>query len=332
MQPLVSIIIPLYNAENFISETIESVLNQSYTAIEIIIVDDGSTDLSFRVAKKFENEFTTVISQPNKGASAARNRGLRLAKGEFIQFLDADDILHPNKIEHQINTLKHYSEHHLIGCNWRYFNTDINNTYKTMPFNLIETTCFNKEQWLMNRPYMIPHTWLVSKFLIERAGFWNEALSLNDDGEYFYRIIAASKGVVMDDKAMAYYRAGNPNSLSTRRTKGAMISLLESMKSYKKIMFDLMGNKANEAVDKSLFEVSYQCLNLYPDLVLSAKLEMYNPTIEYNLHDTLVFNLSKLIGLRKAKKVRDLLNHIRNTSIVNSIFFHTKKLIGREAY
>jgi len=332
MGHLVSIIIPLYNAEKFIKETIESALNQSYKNIEIIIIDDGSTDTSFTVAEKYKNEFVTVIKQPNRGASAARNHGLKLAKGDYIQFLDADDIIDINKIEYQINTLKSYSDLHLIGCNWRYFNKDVNNTYKTMPFLVKETTYYDKTEWLMDRPYMIPHTWLVSRRLIESAGLWDERLSLNDDGEYFYRVIAASNGVVIEGKVLAFYRAGNPNSLSTRRTKEAMVSLLESMKSYKKVMLLLAGNKANEAVDRGLFEVSYHCLNLFPKLSELAKQEMYNPTIKYNLHDNLVFYLSEVIGLGQAKKIRGLLNQIRNTQLVDYLFTHIKKALGRETY
>ncbi len=334
MQPLVSVIIPLYNAENFISKTIDSVLEQTYNNIEIIIVDDGSKDLSFEKVKEYKNPSIILVQQTNKGASAARNHGLKLAKGEFIQYLDADDILDRKKIECQINTLKSNSELELIGCKWRYFKDDISRSFKTMPFDFSENTYFNKIRWLMDRPYMIPHTWLVSKKLIQLAGPWDEHLTLNDDGEYFYRVIAASNGVVMvGGEALAYYRAGNPNSLSTSRTKASMISWLKSIKSYKKIMFSIAGNKANEAVDKAFFEVGYHCSNLFPDLAESAKLEMYNSSVVYDLFDSIVFlNISKLIGIGKAKEIRDLLTYIRNTKLVNYMFFHVKKLIGRENY
>ena len=332
MQPLISLIIPLYNAEKYVAETIESALQQSYKNIEIIIIDDGSTDSSFSVAESYKSDNILVVKQTNKGASAARNHGLRLAKGEYIQFLDADDILDVNKIEQQINTLKNHSELHLVGCRWRYFNTDVNNTYKTMPFDFKDISTYNKANWLMERPYMIPHTWLVSRRLIELAGFWNESLTLNDDGEYFYRIIAASNGVVMDSRVLAFYRAGNPNSLSTRRTKDAMLSWLESIRSYKRVMFNIAGNKANEAVDKAFFEVSYHCLNVFPDLVELSKQEMYHPEIQYNLYDNLVFNLSKVIGLSKAKKTREFLTAMRNTHVTNFIFLQVKKILGKETY
>jgi glycosyltransferase involved in cell wall biosynthesis len=85
--PLVSIIIPVYNAASFINETINSALQQTWPNKEIIIVDDGSTDDSLILAKKFEGDIVKIFSQQNKGASAARNKGLAEAKGDYIQFL-----------------------------------------------------------------------------------------------------------------------------------------------------------------------------------------------------------------------------------------------------
>src|SRR3954463_5077031 len=100
--PLVSIIIPVYNAEKYIAETINSAADQTWSNKEIIIIDDGSTDGSLAIAKRFANDQIKVFSQANKGASAARNRGLLEAKGKYVQFLDGDDLLMPNKIALQL--------------------------------------------------------------------------------------------------------------------------------------------------------------------------------------------------------------------------------------
>src|ERR1700748_3370934 len=105
-RPLVSIIIPVYNAQKYLAETINSALAQTWPNKEIIIVDDGSTDNSFQIAKNFENDKVRVYYQENRGAGAARNKGLREAKGNYIQFLDADDLISNNKAEEQINLLK----------------------------------------------------------------------------------------------------------------------------------------------------------------------------------------------------------------------------------
>ena len=94
--PLVSIVIPCYNAERYVGEAIESALDQTYPHKEVIVIDDGSTDSSLEVIRSFGNHLRWETA-PNRGGSAARNRGLELARGELIQFLDADDLLHARK-------------------------------------------------------------------------------------------------------------------------------------------------------------------------------------------------------------------------------------------
>jgi glycosyltransferase involved in cell wall biosynthesis len=98
MPPLVSIIIPAYNSEEFLGDTVRSALAQKWPNKEIIIVDDGSSDGTLELAKKFESRDVKVLTQKNRGAACARNAGLALAQGDFIQWLDADDLLAPDKI------------------------------------------------------------------------------------------------------------------------------------------------------------------------------------------------------------------------------------------
>lgn len=102
--PLISVIIPNYNYAEFVDEAIESVLSQTYKKIEIIVVDDGSTDNSMDILSSYSSEIT-LVSQSNSGVSSARNAGLAKATGEYVCFLDSDDIWFPNKIEIQISHL-----------------------------------------------------------------------------------------------------------------------------------------------------------------------------------------------------------------------------------
>ena len=99
---LVSICIPVFNSEKWLGDTINSALAQTWSNKELIIVDDGSADNSLKIARKFESSIVKVISQNNRGACAARNKALANAQGDFIQWLDADDILAPDKIEIQL--------------------------------------------------------------------------------------------------------------------------------------------------------------------------------------------------------------------------------------
>src|SRR5262245_46738697 len=102
MKALVSILIPAYNAEKWIADAIKSALGQTWPNKEIVIVDDGSRDRTFSIAKQFASGRVRVVSQQNQGASAARNKAMSLCQGDYIQWLDADDLLPADKIARQM--------------------------------------------------------------------------------------------------------------------------------------------------------------------------------------------------------------------------------------
>ncbi|MDJ0617252.1 MAG: glycosyltransferase [Calothrix sp. MO_192.B10] len=222
MKPLVSILIPCYNAEKWLTETLESALAQTWDNTEIILVDDGSTDNSLEVAKKFESRGVKVISQPNKGASTARNVALNACQGDFIQYLDADDLLAPDKIERQIQLLETSDSSYIAAGEWARFYTK-NTEAQFIPQPLwadmspVEwLICAWEGHWMMH-----PAAWLVPRQIAEKAGTWNENLSLNDDGEYFCRVVLASEGIKFCHGAKSYYRSGNTNSLSGSKSHRA---------------------------------------------------------------------------------------------------------------
>lgn len=108
--PLVSVVIPAYNAGSYVATAIDSVLNQSYSHIEIIVVNDGSTDNTKTILSQYSDKNVRIVSQPNRGMSGARNTGIKNAPGEFIAFLDADDYWLPEKIEKQVQLLQQHPE------------------------------------------------------------------------------------------------------------------------------------------------------------------------------------------------------------------------------
>ena len=328
MNPLVSIIIPVYNCEKYLADSIRSALNQTYGNYELIVVNDGSSDRSLEIASEFIKDDVQVYSQENRGASSARNAGLLIAKGVLIQFLDADDILDPDKIRLQVASYNKSPNLSLIGGMWRRFDEDITRAYEPRPFPLKESKSYDRISWLLECPYMVPSAWLVPRKLIELAGNWNENLSFNDDGEFFYRIISSSMGVAINHEAVTYYRTGNASSLSNQRSLKAMLSWIDSIRSYKKIIHDLTGNRGNEKVDKFYYEVCYNCVGQYPELIEVCKSEMYVPNRTFNLSDNIVYYSSKLIGLYNARKLRTSINYLRDTTFMNYLISHTKTLIG----
>lgn len=115
--PKVSVIIPTYNAEKYVADTVSSVLAQTYQDFEILIIDDGSPDKSVEVCQQFADSRIQIIRQPNRGLPGARNTGIRHAKGDFISFLDADDLWHPQKLEKQLQHFEHSPE---VGISFSY--------------------------------------------------------------------------------------------------------------------------------------------------------------------------------------------------------------------
>jgi len=225
---LVSILIPCYNAEKWLTETIESALAQTWQNKEIIIVDDGSTDNSLDVAKQFESSIVKVISQENRGGSAARNTAYKACQGELIQHLDADDLLAPTKIESQIKLLAQEDNVNCVAAGeWaRFYKTPSEAQFIPQPpwadMSHVEwLVCTWSGNWMMH-----PAAWLVPRHIATKAGLWNESLSLNDDGEYFYQVVLASTGVKFCCGAKSYYRSGNP-SLSGQRSEKALWSQYE---------------------------------------------------------------------------------------------------------
>lgn len=222
--PLVSIVIPCFNAARWLPATLDSALAQTWSKVEIIVVDDGSTDESFTLAGSFAARGVRVFRQENRGASAARNHGLRESTGEFVQFLDADDLLSPAKITEQITALTQSPPQTLASCRWGRFRHSIDEARFVdeavfRDFAPLDFLTLTADTGAM----MHPSAWLVPRALAERAGPWNESLSLNDDGEYFARVVLASRGIAFcaAPTARSYYRSGLPGSLSQQRADRA---------------------------------------------------------------------------------------------------------------
>jgi glycosyltransferase involved in cell wall biosynthesis len=227
--PRVSIIIPCYNAAPWIEETIRSALAQTHADREIIVIDDGSTDDSLRRARSFEPLGVQVVRQSNAGAAAARNHGLRLATGDFIQFLDADDLLAPDKIERQLFVLRSCPLA-VASARWGRFRE--NPSHATFSDDDLVQDCSALEFMLKHTRdarMMHPAAWLVPAEIARNAGPWDERLSLNDDGEYFARILLSAGRIVAAKNAVSFYRSGLPGSLSRRRSAAALESLALSV-------------------------------------------------------------------------------------------------------
>jgi glycosyltransferase involved in cell wall biosynthesis len=213
---LVSILIPAFNSQDWIAATIRSAISQTWEPKEIIVVDDGSTDNTLAIARRFEPAGVRVFPQTNQGAAAARNTAYSHCRGEYIQWLDADDILAADKIATQMQAIRPSTgKRVLLSSAWgRFFHR--HQRAKFIPTALWRD--LSPTEWLLRKMgdnlFMQTASWLVSRELTEAAGPWDKALLADDDGEYFCRVLLQSEWVQFVPEAKVYYRARGAGSLS----------------------------------------------------------------------------------------------------------------------
>jgi glycosyltransferase involved in cell wall biosynthesis len=184
--PVVSCIVPVYNGERYLAEALESILGQTYRPVEVIVVDDGSTDGTAAVLAAYGQRIT-CLHQTNAGHAAARNRGLAVARGEFLAFLDADDLWHPEKLALQMARFQARPE---LDASI----TQVQNFW--MPELDAEAAYFRDQRRGGPLPGYSPVTLLASRGLFSRIGPFNAALRHGADTDWFLR--ATEQGAVVE--------------------------------------------------------------------------------------------------------------------------------------
>ncbi|WNO61671.1 glycosyltransferase family A protein [Rheinheimera sp. MMS21-TC3] len=197
--PAISIVIPLYNKATSVSRSINSVLQQSFSHFELIIVDDGSTDNSLNIVQSYQDKRITIIQQQNQGASVARNNGVLAANSEFIAFLDADDCYHPDFLQRIINLTEQYSDAALFSCRFNF----VDETGKTfspkgsLPEDYIgEITPFYP-LFKQNRALIHPSSMAVNKKLFLACGGFPAGKTVGEDLQLILSM--ALQGKVVSD-------------------------------------------------------------------------------------------------------------------------------------
>jgi len=310
MKALVSILIPCYNAAPWLAETLESALAQTWSSTEIIVVDDGSKDRSLEIAKTFEPRGVKVISQHNQGASAARNRAFQEAQGDFIQYLDADDLLAPDKVERQVQLLAGGNSDYVAAGEWaRFYKNPSEAVFTPQPLwtdmSPVEwLVCIGEGNWMMH-----PAAWLVPRKIAEQAGGWNESLSLDDDGEYFSRIVLASKGIKFCQGAKTYYRSGHSTSLSGSQSPAALESAFHSLDlSTKALLSTEDSPRTRHACARKLQRFIYEVYPDVPDLrkKAEARVQQLGGSDLKPQGGPMFQVLSYILGWQQAKRIQKL--------------------------
>lgn len=230
MSPLVSILIPAYNAERFVGAAVESVLAQTYAHVEVVVVDDGSTDGTRAALRPFEARGVRVIEQANAGQCAAANAAFRASAGELVTFFDADDILAPDHIARQVERLGARRDA-VAMSRWARFHTDpAEARFDPLPmYRDAAPVEWLASEWATARPMMQCAMWLVPRAVLDRVGLWDERLSLINDFEFFARVLLGTHEILFTPEARLFYRSGLDGSLSGQRSRRAVESAFLSL-------------------------------------------------------------------------------------------------------
>ena len=209
---LVSVIIPCYNAERWIDEAIQSALNQTYSPVEVIVVDDGSSDGSWKKIQEFGSR---VIAEtgPNRGGSAARNRGFVLSRGDYIQFLDADDYLLPKKIPRQVAFLEASGADVVYG-DWRHehFLPDGSSQLEEIAVSGAQEDVLSA---LLSGWWVAPAALLFRRHVLEKTGGWDESLAAAQDRDLFISIAMTDAKIAYQPGCYSIYRRYGHDTVST---------------------------------------------------------------------------------------------------------------------
>ena len=269
----VSILVPAYNVESFIDDTIESVVGQTFAPIEIVVVNDGSTDGTREVLARYESQGVRVIDQPNAGAAAARNRALAESTGDAVLFLDGDDLVGSDHIERLVASLAGSREHVAMG-EWARFSGDPSTaTFTRRPaYRDAGGVDWIVDDWTGGRPMTQSGTFLLPRALLDLTGGWDERLSLIDDFEFFARVIARSAGIRFAPGAHLFYRSGLGASLSGRKSRPARESQALSLMLGTQHLLDAEDSpRTRRAAAHVLQDFVYDVYPEHPDL--RARLE-----------------------------------------------------------
>jgi glycosyltransferase involved in cell wall biosynthesis len=307
--PLVSIIIPCYNAGAYIGDTLRSIIDQTYQNIEIIVIDDGSTDDSVERIQEINDKRIHILHQPNRGQGAASNTGFQLSRGEYIKFFDADDIMCQEHVELQVRKLNGRKDA-IASSEWyRFFNDDLSTAvYATETvWQDLKPMDWLKRSLTQQYDMMAAWLWLIPRELLQQAGGWDERLSLNNDFEFSVRLLLRCNEVLFTRGAKVYYRSGRKDALSWSNSKHAFEAAILSTE----LACSYLLAAENSALIRSICADRYQewCFRIYPKhpeilKFLEEKVASYGGSAREMEGGRLFHRMSRLVGWKMAKRVK----------------------------
>lgn len=310
---LVSVIIPCFNVEEYISECLESVLSQVYPYIEIVCIDNNSTDNTLSILKEYEKNHPykiCVLQEVKNGASAARNKGLPVAKGEWIQFLDADDILFPEKIEQQARLVIKKNNAGFIAGGY---------VKQKMSGEKYDVNIALDDPW---KAVFITNLGITSANLfkadaIKEVKGFNEELESSQESDLMFRLLKSGFEVIIDHKCNTVIRERKWGQISQRNSKekwlqyvALRLDIIDYLKENKPSYFCMESNFFYEKLFSFIRTLAIYDLQKAVEIYKSYYDCHYIP--ERNLANTRYYvMLFKLLGFKNTERVKRLMNKIK---------------------
>lgn len=319
MSPQISVVIPVYNGERTILETIASVQQQTFSNFELIIINDGSTDRTLELVNSVEDPRIKIFSYSNGGLSVARNRGISHATGEFITFTDADDLWTPDKLELQLAALQEHPDAG-VAYSWTYYMDEKGESFHTSSTVLFEGNVH--ANLLLGNFLESGSNPLIRREAIESVGEFDSTLRYCEDWEYWLRLASRWPFVVVPKQQILY-----------RQTSGSMSSNIDVVEKYHLIMIERVFQSAplelqslkNQSLANVYKFLAHLCLtrisgasganlasqklkkaiSLYPQILLQKKTQIL----------VLKLLLIRILSPRIASYLVQLLSKIRATRI-----------------
>lgn len=306
MNELISVIIPCYNSERWLREAIDSALAQNYPSVEVIVIDDGSKDSSLEIIKSY-GEKVVWDTGPNRGGNHARNRGFALSRGNFIQYLDADDYLLPQKIERQVAFLEK-TEADVVYGDWRH------KCHLPNGESFLEEIRVSGEQSdilesLLADWWISPASLLMRRSAVDKVGGWNEALRAGQDRDFFLSLVMSGATVVYQPGCYSVYRRYGDITVSTSSRERYIESHLYIVKKAEESLIkgNKLSNKYRCALAQSYFKLArcYLSTNYAKYLELLDKVIALCPNFRPSSDDrTAIYNFARnIIGFRNLERL-----------------------------
>lgn len=299
--PFFSVIIPLYNKEAFIEATINSVLCQTFQDFEVIVVDDGSTDEGFNIVKNFTAKRIQIIHQENLGLCASRNIGIKASKGEFIAFLDADDLWAEDFLQTIYSLIKRHEDQNIFATNVKLLFPNAIANLNAKPFNINFKTIISN-YFKLCKNILGPSSLVTNKAVFEKIGYFNESINYGEEDDFYIRCFSVYNIIYYTDYK-SFYRIGLENQLTAPNKK-----FERKIPDYEKYLKNNNNKDLKKFIDFVHYRIvvlykmekNYKLVNYYKakinpsNLTLVQKIKYYLPTD--------LFYISKKIYIRFSRR------------------------------